>query len=434
MRKAEFSVRRGPIDLARSPRRAAALRGAGARLRGHALDGRRRCGARHGDADRTLQVVSNLVENALRLTPAGGSVRIVAAPGSIGSRTPVPASSRGAGAGLRALLPLLPLRPRAARRLGSRARDREGAGRGHGRFGGGGEHARRADRLHGAAAACGRRRGNPLAHPRLTRFTPVLRSANCRLTAPGEDATVSFATRRISQMKNARYMLGALAALATLAFATTALAAVVIKGTKHDDVLTGTDRNDMIVGRQGNDTINGLAGNDRLHGNQDNDAIDAGPGDDRAWGRLRQRLPRRRRRERHPSRSPRRRHARRWPRQRPPLARPWHRQAAGRRRGRRPPLAGPRQAGRHDRLRPRQRRPLDQRQGDDDRHLGQLRDRQERDRPRRRRRLLVPLSPQGRLRPEAVMPPAVSAVLKGRAEPAASRFGRPKGRFADSPT
>jgi two-component system sensor histidine kinase BaeS len=34
-----------------------------------------------GDADRVLQVVSNLVENALRLTPAGGEVRVVAAPG-----------------------------------------------------------------------------------------------------------------------------------------------------------------------------------------------------------------------------------------------------------------------------------------------------------------------------------------------------------------
>ncbi|HEX5174044.1 MAG TPA: HAMP domain-containing sensor histidine kinase [Gaiellaceae bacterium] len=33
------------------------------------------------DADRVLQVVSNLVENALRLTPAGGEVRVVAAPG-----------------------------------------------------------------------------------------------------------------------------------------------------------------------------------------------------------------------------------------------------------------------------------------------------------------------------------------------------------------
>jgi signal transduction histidine kinase len=33
------------------------------------------------DADRVLQVVSNLVENALRLTPPGGAVRVVAEPG-----------------------------------------------------------------------------------------------------------------------------------------------------------------------------------------------------------------------------------------------------------------------------------------------------------------------------------------------------------------
>ena len=33
------------------------------------------------DADRVLQVVSNLVENALRLTPRGGEVRVVTAPG-----------------------------------------------------------------------------------------------------------------------------------------------------------------------------------------------------------------------------------------------------------------------------------------------------------------------------------------------------------------
>jgi signal transduction histidine kinase len=35
------------------------------------------------DADRALQVVSNLVENALRLTPPGGEVRVVAAPGRL---------------------------------------------------------------------------------------------------------------------------------------------------------------------------------------------------------------------------------------------------------------------------------------------------------------------------------------------------------------
>jgi two-component system OmpR family sensor kinase len=34
-----------------------------------------------GDADRVLQVVSNLVENALRLTPPGGEVRVVVGPG-----------------------------------------------------------------------------------------------------------------------------------------------------------------------------------------------------------------------------------------------------------------------------------------------------------------------------------------------------------------
>jgi two-component system, OmpR family, sensor histidine kinase BaeS len=35
------------------------------------------------DADRVLQIVSNLVENALRLTPAGGEVRVVTSPGEL---------------------------------------------------------------------------------------------------------------------------------------------------------------------------------------------------------------------------------------------------------------------------------------------------------------------------------------------------------------
>ena len=38
------------------------------------------------DADRVLQVVSNLVENALRLTPPGGEVRIVTGPGPAARR------------------------------------------------------------------------------------------------------------------------------------------------------------------------------------------------------------------------------------------------------------------------------------------------------------------------------------------------------------
>jgi signal transduction histidine kinase len=39
-----------------------------------------------GDEDRLLQATSNLIENALRLTPAGGSVTVTAAPGEIAVR------------------------------------------------------------------------------------------------------------------------------------------------------------------------------------------------------------------------------------------------------------------------------------------------------------------------------------------------------------
>jgi two-component system OmpR family sensor kinase len=67
MRKAEFSVRREPVDLTAVAREA--LRRYEAQARDY--------------ADRTLQIVSNLVENALRMTPPGGSVRVVAAPGEI---------------------------------------------------------------------------------------------------------------------------------------------------------------------------------------------------------------------------------------------------------------------------------------------------------------------------------------------------------------
>ena len=84
MRKAEFSVRREPIDLAdaraRGGPRATRARRATSASRWSADAARRRALA---DADRALQVVSNLVENALRLTPAGGSVRVVAEPGEI---------------------------------------------------------------------------------------------------------------------------------------------------------------------------------------------------------------------------------------------------------------------------------------------------------------------------------------------------------------
>ncbi|MBA2296736.1 MAG: HAMP domain-containing histidine kinase, partial [Actinobacteria bacterium] len=84
MRKAEFSVRRERIDL-RAIALEALRRYAGqAKSFGVSLDVEGATAAPAlGDADRTLQIVSNLVENALRLAPAGGSVRIRAAPGEL---------------------------------------------------------------------------------------------------------------------------------------------------------------------------------------------------------------------------------------------------------------------------------------------------------------------------------------------------------------
>jgi two-component system, OmpR family, sensor kinase len=84
MRKAEFSVRREPIDLHSIAQEALRRYEAQAREFGVTLEAEGPATApATGDADRTLQIVSNLVENALRLTPVGGSVRIVAEPGSI---------------------------------------------------------------------------------------------------------------------------------------------------------------------------------------------------------------------------------------------------------------------------------------------------------------------------------------------------------------
>ena len=84
MRKAEFSVRREPVDLAVVAAEAVRRYESQARMFGVLLEAESAAEAPAlADADRTLQVVSNLVENALRLTPAGGSVRIVSSPGEI---------------------------------------------------------------------------------------------------------------------------------------------------------------------------------------------------------------------------------------------------------------------------------------------------------------------------------------------------------------
>ncbi|HET9114941.1 MAG TPA: HAMP domain-containing sensor histidine kinase [Gaiellaceae bacterium] len=82
MHRTDFSVHNGEIDLAEVAEDAVRRYQPQAESFGVALyaAGDTRAPA-VGDADRVLQVASNLVENALRLTPPGGEVRVVAAPG-----------------------------------------------------------------------------------------------------------------------------------------------------------------------------------------------------------------------------------------------------------------------------------------------------------------------------------------------------------------
>ena len=78
MNRAEFSVRSEAVDLAEIAREAArrhepTARGLGVDVRAVADEA-----WVTGDGDRILQIASNLVENALRETPAGGSVKVEA--------------------------------------------------------------------------------------------------------------------------------------------------------------------------------------------------------------------------------------------------------------------------------------------------------------------------------------------------------------------
>ena len=82
MNRTDFNVHNTEIDLAEVVEDAVRRYGKQARSFGVALWAVTEASAPAiGDADRVLQIVSNLVENALRLTPAGGEVRVVAAPG-----------------------------------------------------------------------------------------------------------------------------------------------------------------------------------------------------------------------------------------------------------------------------------------------------------------------------------------------------------------
>jgi two-component system, OmpR family, sensor kinase len=84
MNRTDFSIHRGPVDLAEIAREVVRRYESQAREFGVRLDAVASAPAPAiGDPDRILQVASNLVENALRLTPRGGVVRVFTEPGAL---------------------------------------------------------------------------------------------------------------------------------------------------------------------------------------------------------------------------------------------------------------------------------------------------------------------------------------------------------------
>ena len=84
MNRSEFAVGREPLDLGDAARDVVRRYESQARAFGVGLEVVAEAEApAEGDLDRVVQVMSNLVENALRVTPAGGRVRVIARPGSL---------------------------------------------------------------------------------------------------------------------------------------------------------------------------------------------------------------------------------------------------------------------------------------------------------------------------------------------------------------
>jgi signal transduction histidine kinase len=83
MNRSEFSTRNEPVNLAEVVREAVQRHDAAASQFGLALVAEGDEAWVEADADRLLQVASNLVENALRETPAGGTVTIRSEPGRL---------------------------------------------------------------------------------------------------------------------------------------------------------------------------------------------------------------------------------------------------------------------------------------------------------------------------------------------------------------
>jgi two-component system OmpR family sensor kinase len=84
MNRTDFSIHRENVDLATIAHEAVRRYEAQAREFGVTLEAFAPAPAPAiGDPDRVIQVTSNLVENALRLTPPGGIVRVAAEPGAL---------------------------------------------------------------------------------------------------------------------------------------------------------------------------------------------------------------------------------------------------------------------------------------------------------------------------------------------------------------
>jgi signal transduction histidine kinase len=83
MNRHEFSVRREPVDLGEVAREAVARHEASARSFGVDLVAEGEECWVEADPDRVLQIASNLIENALRVTPRGGLVAVRAEPGRL---------------------------------------------------------------------------------------------------------------------------------------------------------------------------------------------------------------------------------------------------------------------------------------------------------------------------------------------------------------